>query len=55
MCENLQLWQLWVRNLHRWGIYKMVASFTEMAESMDFIGASLIYWRQPFLKYYISN
>ncbi len=52
---NNQIWHMWVRNLHRWGIQDMVASILEIAGPVNFIGAQVIYLCQPFLKQSISD
>lgn len=61
MCYTLnvygiqQIWQPWVRNLHRWGVQDMVATFLEVAGPVIFIGAQVIYMCQPFLKNSVSD
>lgn len=61
MCYTLtvygiqQIWQPWVRNLHRWGVKDIVVTFLEVGGPINFIGAQIIYLCQPFLKYSVSD
>ncbi len=61
MCYTLtvygiqQIWQPWVRNLHRWGVKDIVVTFLEVGGPINFIGAQIIYLFQPFLKNSMSD
>jgi hypothetical protein len=45
--SNRQIWQIWARNLHKWGLAEYIASFLEAAGPLNLIVAQLIYMAQP--------
>ncbi len=47
MSSDRQIWRLWARNLHKWGLAGWVASLLEAAGPLNLITAQLIYMLQP--------
>ncbi len=50
MDTDRQMWQVWARSLHRWGLQDLVASFLEAAGPFTVLGAQAVYLGQPFLR-----
>lgn len=55
MVSDRHIWDKWVKNLHRWGLGELVASFIEAAGPLTLIGAQAIYLTQPILDFFIPN
>jgi hypothetical protein len=47
--QNRQIWQIWARILHRWGVQDLVAALLEAIGPLNLIGAQAVYIGQPFL------
>jgi hypothetical protein len=49
MESNNHIWRIWARNLHRWGLKDVSATFLEAAGPLAILGAQFIYLGQPLL------
>lgn len=47
--SNRQIWPIWSRILHRWGVQEITASLLENLGPLAVLGAQLVYLSQPFL------
>jgi hypothetical protein len=47
MGENRQIWESWVRALHRWGVDETVAFLLEAAGGLNVMLAQVMYLSQP--------
>jgi len=45
-----QIWEVWTRTLHRWGLNEVAARLLEAAAPVNLLGAQLVYLGQPFIK-----
>ncbi len=53
--RNHQIWGVWARTLHGWGITDIVAALLEAAGPMSVIGAQAIYIAQPALGTFLPS
>ncbi|MCZ7554415.1 MAG: hypothetical protein B6D39_12725 [Anaerolineae bacterium UTCFX2] len=49
MEQDQHIWQVWARNLHRWGVSDWAVTFLEISGPLTILGAQLIYLGQPWL------
>lgn len=49
MYPDQDIWRVWARILHGWGIKDLVASFLEAAGPLTIVGAQVVYFGQPLL------
>jgi len=49
MDTDQNIWRVWARFLHQWGVKEWVASFLEAAGPLAILGAQAVYVGQPFL------
>lgn len=50
-----QIWQIWAKNLHRWGVGDWVASFLEASGPLTLVGAQALYLSQPLLGLFLPE
>lgn len=50
MESNNHIWRVWARNLHRWGLKDISATFLETVGSLAILGAQFIYLGEPLMK-----
>jgi hypothetical protein len=55
MSSDQHIWDKWAKNLHRWGLGELVASFIEAAGPLTLIGAQAIYITEPILDFAIPK
>lgn len=55
MSSDHHIWDKWAKNLHRWGLGELVASFIEAAGPLTLIGAQAIYISEPILDFAIPK
>jgi len=49
MDGDRHIWDIWARNLHRWGMEGLVSVLLESAGPLAIIGAQIVYIGQPLL------
>ena len=49
MEQDRHIWQVWARNLQRWGVSDWAAAFLEVSGPLTIIGAQFVYLCQPWL------
>ncbi len=49
MDANHQIWRVWARNLHMWGVSELAATLLEILGPLTILGAQLVYIGQPIL------
>jgi hypothetical protein len=47
MDSKRQIWQIWARNLHRWGLREPVATLLEASGPLNLVLAQGVYLIQP--------
>ena len=55
MVSNNHIWRIWARNLHRWGLQDITATFLDTAGPLAILGAQLVYLGQPLLNGWTSS
>lgn len=55
MMFDQDIWRVWARILHRWGVNDWVASFLEAAGPLSIVGAQLVYLSQPIVGRFIAD
>ena len=49
MKQNSQIWQIWAKNLKRWGVKDLTVTILEALGPLSLLGAQLVYVGQPFM------
>ncbi|MEW6716883.1 MAG: hypothetical protein AB1345_05215 [Chloroflexota bacterium] len=47
---NRHIWQGWAEYLHMWGLGELAATVIESVGPLNFLGAQLLYFCQPFIR-----
>jgi hypothetical protein len=50
MNQNRQIWQVWAKSFHKWGVEEFVASILEAMGPVSVLGAQAVYFCQPFAR-----
>ena len=51
MDSDRHIWQVWARNLHRWGISSWISTFLESAGPLTLFAAQVVYIGQPLVNW----
>jgi len=55
MDSKQQIWQVWARNLHRWGLRKPAAAILEASGPLNLVLAQGLYLIQPLFSAPVSR
>lgn len=55
MDSKQHIWQIWAKNLHRWGLSEVVAAFLEVGGPLNWVLAQGVYLIQPLFSTTISR